>query len=132
METVAVCYWSTIGSFGTPTSSGWRYGKYYSLRRYHVNQGNEPVCHLSSIQPLDVLTIFSEQIMQINIDALVSLQVFLNEKHASIYSKVMKEGLSIYGELFLPTLSCLNTSRDTQPMPDAIRSLPPSSMASPP
>jgi len=35
--------------------------------------------------------------MQINTDALVSLQIFLNEKHASIYSDAVKEGLSIYG-----------------------------------
>lgn len=36
--------------------------------------------------------------MQINADALVSLQIFLDEKHASIYSDAVKEGLSIYGE----------------------------------
>ncbi|KAG8850335.1 MutS protein msh5 [Serendipita sp. 411] len=38
-------------------------------------------------------------VMQINNDALVSLQVFLSEKHASIYSNAFKEGLSIYGIL---------------------------------
>jgi DNA mismatch repair protein MSH5 len=37
--------------------------------------------------------------MQINTDALVSLQIFLNEKHASVYSNVVKEGLSIYGKI---------------------------------
>lgn len=36
--------------------------------------------------------------MQINTDALISLQIFLNEKHASVYSNVVKEGLSIYGK----------------------------------
>jgi len=36
--------------------------------------------------------------MQINTDALVSLQIFFNEKHASVYSNVVKEGLSIYGK----------------------------------
>jgi len=38
-----------------------------------------------------------DDVMQINTDALVSLQIFLNEKHASIYSDAVKEGLSIYG-----------------------------------
>lgn len=36
--------------------------------------------------------------MQINADALVSLQIFLHERHASVYSDAVKEGLSIYGE----------------------------------
>ena len=35
--------------------------------------------------------------MQINMDALLSLQIFLDERHASAYSDVTKEGLSIFG-----------------------------------
>jgi hypothetical protein len=36
--------------------------------------------------------------MQINMDALLSLQIFLDERHASAYSDVTKEGLSIFGD----------------------------------
>ncbi|KAI0052711.1 hypothetical protein FA95DRAFT_1664395 [Auriscalpium vulgare] len=40
-----------------------------------------------------------DQVMQINADALFSLQVFDNESHASIHSDKTKEGLSLYGIL---------------------------------
>jgi DNA mismatch repair protein MSH5 len=36
--------------------------------------------------------------MQINMDALLSLQIFLDERHASAYSDVTKEGLSVFGD----------------------------------
>lgn len=40
-----------------------------------------------------------EEVMQINADALYSLQIFENESHASIHSDKTKEGLSLYGIL---------------------------------
>ncbi|KLO15985.1 hypothetical protein SCHPADRAFT_238288 [Schizopora paradoxa] len=40
-----------------------------------------------------------DQVMQINADALSSLQVFDTESHASIHSDKTKEGLSLYGTL---------------------------------
>ncbi|EIN12874.1 hypothetical protein PUNSTDRAFT_111245 [Punctularia strigosozonata HHB-11173 SS5] len=51
---------------------------------------------------LDVRAIKSvslEQVMQINSDALSSLQIFENESHASIHSDKTKEGLSLFGIL---------------------------------
>ncbi|KZT18625.1 hypothetical protein NEOLEDRAFT_1159406 [Neolentinus lepideus HHB14362 ss-1] len=49
---------------------------------------------IRGIEPLAL-----EQFMQINSDALFSLQVFENENHASIHSDKTKEGLSLYGVL---------------------------------
>ncbi|TFK52577.1 hypothetical protein OE88DRAFT_1712112 [Heliocybe sulcata] len=49
---------------------------------------------IRGIEPLAL-----EQAMQINADALFSLQVFENESHASIHSDKTKEGLSLYGIL---------------------------------
>ncbi|KAI0061404.1 hypothetical protein BV25DRAFT_1870738 [Artomyces pyxidatus] len=40
-----------------------------------------------------------DQVMQINADALFSLQIFENESHASIHSDRTKEGLSLFGIL---------------------------------
>lgn len=40
-----------------------------------------------------------KDVMQINADALYSLQIFDNENHASIHSDKTKEGLSLFGIL---------------------------------
>ncbi|KAA1469886.1 hypothetical protein DENSPDRAFT_649174 [Dentipellis sp. KUC8613] len=40
-----------------------------------------------------------DEVMQINADALASLQIFENESHASIHSDKTKEGLSLFGIL---------------------------------
>lgn len=45
--------------------------------------------------------------MQINMDALLSLQIFLDERHASAYSDVTKEGLSIFGNYQLYCIHCV-------------------------
>lgn len=45
--------------------------------------------------------------MQINMDALLSLQIFLDERHASAYSDVTKEGLSIFGNYQASRLHCV-------------------------
>ncbi|KAG2361520.1 DNA mismatch repair protein MutS [Suillus spraguei] len=50
-----------------------------------------------NISGIEVLTL--DQIMQINADALFSLQIFENESHASIHSDKTKEGLSLFGIL---------------------------------
>ena len=47
--------------------------------------------------------------MQINMDALLSLQIFLDERHASAYSDVTKEGLSIFGDPQTPDSHCMLT-----------------------
>ncbi|KAF9476534.1 hypothetical protein BDN70DRAFT_863087 [Pholiota conissans] len=54
------------------------------------------------IEGLDIrdIEIFAlDQVMQINADALLSLQVFENESHASVHSDKTKEGLSLFGIL---------------------------------
>ncbi|KAJ3574002.1 hypothetical protein NP233_g2059 [Leucocoprinus birnbaumii] len=48
------------------------------------------------IRDIEILTL--NEIMHINADALISLQVFENENHASVHSEKFKEGLSLYGE----------------------------------
>ena len=49
---------------------------------------------IRDIKPLPLL-----QTMQINADALFSLQIFEDENHASIHSDTTKEGLSLFGIL---------------------------------
>ena len=49
---------------------------------------------IRSIEPLQLL-----HAMQINLDALFSLQIFEDENHASIHSDKTKEGLSLFGIL---------------------------------
>ncbi|PVF94626.1 hypothetical protein CPB86DRAFT_808461 [Serendipita vermifera] len=55
------------------------------------------VDELNEILGIESMTL--EEVMQINTDSLLSLQVFLSERHASIYSDCVKEGLSIFGIL---------------------------------
>ncbi|KAF7977709.1 hypothetical protein HWV62_2978 [Athelia sp. TMB] len=52
---------------------------------------------LESLDVLDIEVLTLEQIMQINADALFSLQIFENESHASVHSDKTKEGLSLFG-----------------------------------
>ncbi|KAJ7175937.1 muts domain V-domain-containing protein [Mycena filopes] len=47
----------------------------------------------------DIEAISLNEVMQINADALYSLQVFENESHASVHSDKTKEGLSLFGTL---------------------------------
>lgn len=47
----------------------------------------------------DIESLALKEVMQINADALYSLQVFDNENHASIHSDKTKEGLSLFGIL---------------------------------
>ncbi|EFI27157.1 mutS 5 family protein [Coprinopsis cinerea okayama7 len=47
----------------------------------------------------DIQTLAVDQVMHINSDALLSLQVFETESHASVHSDKTKEGLSLYGIL---------------------------------
>lgn len=47
----------------------------------------------------DIESVALKEVMQINLDALFSLQVFDNENHASIHSDKTKEGLSLFGML---------------------------------
>ncbi|KAJ6508696.1 muts domain V-domain-containing protein [Mycena sanguinolenta] len=49
------------------------------------------------IRSIEALSL--DQVMQINADALFSLQVFENESHASVHSDKTKEGLSLFGTL---------------------------------
>ncbi|KAF8957258.1 hypothetical protein BDZ97DRAFT_2079293 [Flammula alnicola] len=49
------------------------------------------------IRNIEILAL--DQTMQINADALLSLQVFENESHASVHSDKTKEGLSLFGIL---------------------------------
>ncbi|KAI0087825.1 muts domain V-domain-containing protein [Irpex rosettiformis] len=47
----------------------------------------------------DIESLALKEVMQINADALCSLQIFDNENHASIHSDKTKEGLSLFGIL---------------------------------
>ncbi|KAG5735367.1 Prohibitin-2 [Termitomyces sp. T112] len=49
------------------------------------------------IRDIKILTL--DQVLQINSDALFSLQIFENESHASVHSDKTKEGLSLFGIL---------------------------------
>ncbi|KAF9452964.1 hypothetical protein P691DRAFT_659812 [Macrolepiota fuliginosa MF-IS2] len=50
-----------------------------------------------AIREIEIFTL--NEVMHINADALLSLQVFENESHASVHSDKFKEGLSLYGTL---------------------------------
>ncbi|KAJ7212032.1 muts domain V-domain-containing protein [Mycena pura] len=54
---------------------------------------------ISGLQVRDIEAISLEQFMQVNADALFSLQIFENESHASVHSDKTKEGLSLFGIL---------------------------------
>ncbi|KAF8158095.1 hypothetical protein B0H34DRAFT_749503 [Crassisporium funariophilum] len=47
------------------------------------------------VRDIEILSL--DQVMQINADALLSLQIFENESHASVHSDKTKEGLSLFG-----------------------------------
>ena len=47
----------------------------------------------------DIESLALKEVMQINADALHSLQIFDNENHASVHSDKTKEGLSLFGIL---------------------------------
>lgn len=54
---------------------------------------------IGGLEVRDIESLALKEVMQINADALYSLQVFDNENHASIHSDQTKEGLSLYGIL---------------------------------
>ncbi|KAJ7819398.1 DNA mismatch repair protein MutS [Mycena olivaceomarginata] len=54
---------------------------------------------IAGLEIRDIETLALDQVMQINADALFSLQVFENESHASVHSDKTKEGLSLFGTL---------------------------------
>ncbi|CAA7258834.1 unnamed protein product [Cyclocybe aegerita] len=54
---------------------------------------------VGSLDICDIEILSLDQVMQINADALLSLQVFENESHASVHSDKTKEGLSLFGIL---------------------------------
>ncbi|KAF9533174.1 DNA mismatch repair protein MutS [Crepidotus variabilis] len=54
---------------------------------------------ISGLDVRDIEILALNQFMQINADALMSLQVFENESHASVHSDKTKEGLSVFGML---------------------------------
>ncbi|KAF5315435.1 hypothetical protein D9619_007366 [Psilocybe cf. subviscida] len=51
---------------------------------------------ISGLDIRNIETLALDQVMQINQDALISLQIFENESHASVHSDKTKEGLSLY------------------------------------
>ncbi|KAJ7147040.1 DNA mismatch repair protein MutS [Mycena crocata] len=54
---------------------------------------------IAGLEVRDIEALSLNQVMQINADALFSLQVFENESHASVHSDKTKEGLSLFGTL---------------------------------
>ncbi|KAF8798995.1 hypothetical protein BYT27DRAFT_7177307 [Phlegmacium glaucopus] len=54
---------------------------------------------ITGLDVRDIELLALDQAMQINGDALLSLQVFENESHASVHSDKTKEGLSLFGIL---------------------------------
>ncbi|KIK07942.1 hypothetical protein K443DRAFT_128726 [Laccaria amethystina LaAM-08-1] len=54
---------------------------------------------IASVDIKDIEILALNEVMQINADALLSLQVFENESHASVHSDKTKEGLSLFGTL---------------------------------
>lgn len=54
---------------------------------------------ISGLEVRDIEALSLDQVMQINADALSSLQIFENESHASVHSDKTKEGLSLFGIL---------------------------------
>ncbi|KAJ7610685.1 DNA mismatch repair protein MutS [Mycena rosella] len=54
---------------------------------------------ISGLQVRDIEALSLDHVMQINADALSSLQIFENESHASVHSDKTKEGLSLFGIL---------------------------------
>ncbi|KAK7048433.1 muts 5 [Favolaschia claudopus] len=76
---------------------------------------------IAGLEVRGIETLALDQFMQINADALFSLQVFENESHASVHSEKTKEGLSLFGKasvcdsLFLTHihLGTLNTTKTT-------------------
>ncbi|KAJ7784480.1 DNA mismatch repair protein MutS [Mycena metata] len=54
---------------------------------------------IAGLEVRDIEALSLNEVMQINADALYSLQVFENESHASVHSDKTKEGLSLFGTL---------------------------------
>ncbi|KAI0697886.1 DNA mismatch repair protein MutS [Cytidiella melzeri] len=104
---------------GDPTTQKWN----ASIRlANHASIDHSPLClgslgalldHLARVRAVgelenegvggldirDIESLALKEVMQINADALHSLQIFDNENHASIHSEKTKEGLSLFGIL---------------------------------
>ncbi|KAJ7069760.1 DNA mismatch repair protein MutS [Mycena amicta] len=94
-----------LSNFASPDSSPLCIASTGALLDYLVRQAVDNLENegISGLQVRDIESISlqksREQYMQINADALASLQVFENESHASVHSDKTKEGLSLFGTL---------------------------------
>ncbi|KAI9451401.1 DNA mismatch repair protein MutS [Russula earlei] len=91
-----------ISNFATLDVSPLALGSMGALLDYLVREKAIGDLEPEGIRGLDVRGILSlslDKVMQINADALFSLQVFETESHASIHSTKTKEGLSLFGTL---------------------------------
>ncbi|KAF8890007.1 muts domain V-domain-containing protein [Gymnopilus junonius] len=76
----------------------------YILRERALSALDDEGIEGLDIKDIEILCL--DQVMQINADALLSLQVFEDESHASVHSDKTKEGLSLFG--------ILNNTKTTQ------------------
>ncbi|KAF8476686.1 DNA mismatch repair protein MutS [Russula ochroleuca] len=91
-----------MSNFATLDMSPFALGSIGALLDYLIREKALGDLESEGIKGLDVRGIVNlslDKTMQINADALFSLQVFENESHASIHSTKTKEGLSLFGTL---------------------------------
>ncbi|KAI0297721.1 hypothetical protein BC826DRAFT_1000939 [Russula brevipes] len=91
-----------MSNFATLDVSPFALGSVGALLDYLMREKALGDLESEGIRGLDVRGIVNfslDETMQINADALFSLQVFENESHASIHSTKTKEGLSLFGTL---------------------------------
>ncbi|KAH9983340.1 DNA mismatch repair protein MutS [Russula compacta] len=91
-----------MSNFATLDTSAFALGSIGALLDYLIREKALGDLEPEGIRGLDVRGIVNfslDKTMQINSDALFSLQVFENESHASIHSAKTKEGLSLFGTL---------------------------------
>ncbi|KXN88301.1 hypothetical protein AN958_07760, partial [Leucoagaricus sp. SymC.cos] len=69
----------------------------YLVREQAMNDFDDEGIQGLEVREIEMLIL--NEVMHINMDALISLQVFENESHASVHSEKFKEGLSLYGTL---------------------------------
>ncbi|RDB18026.1 MutS 5 [Hypsizygus marmoreus] len=69
----------------------------YLVREHAVNDLDDDGIGGLDVGDIEILSL--DKVMQINADALFSLQIFENESHASVHSDKTKEGLSLFGIL---------------------------------
>ncbi|KAL9710968.1 hypothetical protein Ac2012v2_005508 [Leucoagaricus gongylophorus] len=69
----------------------------YLVREQAMSDFDDEGIQGLKVRNIEILTL--NEVMHINTDALISLQIFENENHASVHSEKFKEGLSLYGTL---------------------------------